>query len=53
MFHEIRVILFGGYTKQFTSSSSFSLIFVPYPAECFDIASPGFASIVSPFEHVC
>ena len=30
---------------QFTSSSSFSLIFVQYPAECFNVAPSGFALI--------
>ena len=46
-------MLFSGCTKQFTSSSSFSLIFVQYPAECFDIMPSGFALIFSLFERVC
>ena len=41
----MRLILFGGCTRQFTSSSSFSLIFVQYPAECFNVAPSGFALI--------
>ena len=40
----MRLILFGGCTKQFTSSSSsFLLIFVQYPAECFNVMPSGFA----------
>ena len=40
-----RLILFGGCTKQFTSSSSFLLIFIQYPAKCFNVMPSGFALI--------
>ena len=39
----MRLILFGGCTKQFTYSSSFLLIFFQYPAECFNVMPYGFA----------
>ena len=37
------LILFGGCTKQFTSSSSSFLIFVQYPAACLNVIPSGFA----------
>ena len=39
----MRLILFGGCTKQFTSYSSFLLILVQYPDECFNVMPSGFA----------
>ena len=39
----MRLILFGGCTKQFTFSSSFLLIFVQYHDDCFNVMPSGFA----------